>query len=173
MNFVDLYWSTKMIDQNPMPTLSVCDRRRFLILSGGAALAVISNGLLLSEAAAASSLIVTNNALAAVNAYRRANGRGNLRTDATLGRAAQSHSISMARSGRISHRQFKQRMRQFGIKGYAAENVASGQKDIERVLRAWKRSSGHRRNMLGNYSRVGLAVAYRGDRPFWTMMLAG
>ena len=162
-----------MTDFTPNTTLSVSDRRRFLIVSGAAALALMTDGLLLSEAEAAGSSIVTNNALAAVNAYRRANGRGNLRADATLGRAAQSHSISMAQSGRISHKRFKQRMRQYGIKGYAAENVASGQKDIDRVLRAWKRSSGHRRNMLGNYSRVGLAVAYRGNRPYWTMMLAG
>ena len=150
-------------------------RRRVLALAGGGTLVLILEGLSLPAAQAASSAIVTGKALGAVNAYRRANGRDALKSDAALGRAARDHSVAMAKSGRLNHRQFRSRLRKFKISGAAAENVASGQADVAAVLAAWQNSRGHRRNLLGRYSRVGVAVARNpssGNRPFWTMILA-
>lgn len=138
-------------------------------------LALMLDGFMVSPAQAASSSIVTGSALGAVNSYRKANGREALKADSALGRAARDHSIAMAKSGRLDHKQFRARLRKFKISGAAAENVASGQMDIAAVLAAWQKSRGHRRNMLGRYSRVGLAVARNptsGNRPYWTMILA-
>lgn len=144
--------------------------RRTLLIAGTAALAV---GL--PVAAGAASQVVTGQALGAVNAYRAANGRGAVSSDPVLGQAAAEHAIAMARSGRLGHDRFRARMRRNGISGSAAENVAVGQADIAAVLAAWQRSRGHRRNLLGGFSRVGLAVARdpaSGNRPYWTMILA-
>lgn len=138
-------------------------------------LALALEGFMVPPAQAASSAIVTGRALGAVNAYRKANGREALKADSALGRAARDHSIAMAKAGRLNHTQFRSRLRKFKISGTAAENVASGQTDIAAVLASWQKSRGHRRNMLGRYSRVGVAVARdptSGNRPYWTMILA-
>lgn len=82
----------------------------------------------------------------------------------------------MARRGKMSHGgNFKSRMARVGIKGGAAENIAVGQQETERAVQAWIDSAPHRRNMLGSYSRAGVAVAYNprsGNRPYWAMVLA-
>lgn len=81
----------------------------------------------------------------------------------------------MAKSGRLNHNRFRARMRSHGIAGSAAENVAMGQPNLPSVIASWQKSRGHRRNMLGNFSRVGVAVARdsaSGNRPYWTMILA-
>lgn len=138
-------------------------------------LALMLEGLWPQAAQAASSAIVTGKTLGAVNAYRKANGREALKADPALGRAARDHSVAMAKSGRLNHKQFRSRLRKYNIRGAAAENVATGQADTAAVLAAWQNSRGHRRNMLGRYSRVGVAVARNpasGNRPFWTMILA-
>lgn len=155
--------------------MSSHQRRQVLTIIGGGALALVMQGLNVQPAKAASSSIVTGRALGAVNAYRKTKGRSALKADPALGRAARDHSVAMAKSGKLNHKQFRSRLRKFGISGAAAENVASGQQDISSVLAAWQKSRGHRRNMLGRYSRVGVAVARNpvsGNRPFWTMILA-
>ncbi|MEX3008931.1 CAP domain-containing protein [Hoeflea sp. TYP-13] len=150
-------------------------RRNFLIAFSSTAFAISACGLLAGPARAARGNIVTGQALGRLNAYRSANRRGALKSDATLGRAALDHSKAMARSGRLNHKRFRARMRKYGIAGAAAENVAMGQPNVASVIASWQTSRGHRRNMLGNYSRVGLAVARdpaSGNRPYWTMILA-
>ena len=150
-------------------------RRSFLLTGGRTALSLVAFGFSAGGARAASASIVTGRALGRVNSYRRSKNRPNLASDQALGRAALSHSKAMAKSGRLNHARFRARMRDFGIRGAAAENVAMGQPDIASVLAAWQKSRGHRRNMLGNYSRVGVAVARdpaSGNRPYWTMILA-
>ncbi|MCY6380511.1 CAP domain-containing protein [Hoeflea prorocentri] len=149
-------------------------RRGFLITGGGAALCLTALTWTNVPANAAAS-IVTGRALGRVNTYRRSKKRPNLASDQALGRAALAHSKAMAKSGRLSHAKFRSRLRSFGIRGAAAENVAMGQPDIASVIAAWQNSRGHRRNMLGNFSRVGVAVARdpaTGNRPYWTMILA-
>ena len=56
----------------------------------------------------------------------------------------------------------------------AAENVASGQDSVERVVKAWITSPPHLENMLGSYNGLGVAVAYDAanrNRPYWAMVL--
>ncbi|WP_136661142.1 hypothetical protein [Nitratireductor sp. XY-223] len=56
-------------------------RRAFLIGSGGTAVITLVSGLLSAPARAATGNIVTARALRSVNSYRKANGRGALRSD--------------------------------------------------------------------------------------------
>ncbi|WP_419913554.1 CAP domain-containing protein [Hoeflea sp.] len=150
-------------------------RRTFLVCVGSAGFAALAGGHVSVPALAASGNIVTGQALRSVNNFRRTNGKGALKSDAALGRAALEHSLSMARSGKLNHNRFRARLRSHGIRGAAAENVARGQLSAASAVASWEKSSGHRRNMLGNYSCAGVAVARdpaSGNRNFWTMILA-
>jgi len=122
-----------------------------------------------------SSAIVTARALPHINALRTKAGRDELIVDPVLERAALDWSKEMALQGKLSHRNFKRRMRKARIKGPAAENVAYGQANSKAAIIGWNGSRGHRRNMLGIYNRVGMAVAKNsnsGNRPYWTMILS-
>ncbi|MEM6462339.1 MAG: CAP domain-containing protein [Pseudomonadota bacterium] len=150
-------------------------RREFLTTGCGAAGALVLSGVFVSPLHAASSSIVTSQALNVVNAFRSKNGRRPLKADPVLARAALDHSKAMAENGKLNHNRFRARLRSFGISGAAAENVAGGQPNLASVVAAWEKSRGHRRNMLGNYNRAGVAVARNsasGNRPYWTMILA-
>nr|WP_272213164.1 CAP domain-containing protein [Marinicella sp. W31]MDC2879112.1 CAP domain-containing protein [Marinicella sp. W31] len=57
----------------------------------------------------------------------------------------------------------------------AAENIAMHQATPERAFQAWVNSPGHLKNMLGNYSHLGVAKAASpnsGNTPFWSMCLS-
>ena len=145
---------------------------RRTLLIGAPFVLVAQSGL---AAPRRSSAGVTQQALPVVNALRSRAGRDELIFDPVLERAALEWSKEQALVGKISHKNFKRRMRKFGIRGPAAENVAYGQSDIDTVVTAWNGSRGHRRNMLGIYNRMGLAVAKNansGNRPYWTMILS-
>ena len=83
--------------------------------------------------------------------------------DPRLEQAALRQSGYMARAGRMTHRtgygkDFVSRLRDDGIAGPAAENIARGRMELGQVFDAWMNSSGHRRNMLDpRFSRYGLA----------------
>lgn len=110
---------------------------------------------------------------------RSENGLPALSSDSTLERAALQQAGYMAQSGRMTHttrlgRDFASRMKANQIKGAAAENVASGQKDLGDLFTAWKNSPGHRRNMLDpRFSRYGLAYTADANngRRYWALVL--
>lgn len=53
------------------------------------------------------------------------------------------------------------------------ENVARGQRSAEHVMKGWEDSPGHLKNILGDYTEVGLAVALDEDgNPFWCVNFA-
>ena len=45
----------------------------------------------------------------------------------------------------------------------AAENVAYGFDDVDSVMAGWMRSPGHRRNILGKFSEIGVGRAIARD----------
>ncbi len=101
-----------------------------------------------------------------------------LQPSPALEAAARQQAGYMAGSGRMRHttgfgRDFASRLRQEGIRGPAAENVAHGQPDLGALFAAWMKSSGHRENMLGaSYGHFGLAKSTGGDgRPYWALVL--
>jgi uncharacterized protein YkwD len=120
------------------------------------------------------SVIVTEEALAYVNTLRANTGLVPLESDARASAAARRQAENMARRGRMTHSGFRGRMRGAGVSFPAAENIAMGQPDTASAVESWASSSGHRRNMLGDYGRVGVAYARRdGGRPYWAMVLSG
>ena len=118
-------------------------------------------------------------ALAAINAYRTANGRSPLVLDARLTRAAAMQSEAQAGRSWIGHSGSggstpMQRARSAGFPAkLASENVAAGQKSFADVLAYWKQSSGHRTNLLRpNVTAIGVAMAKNDKgRPYWTLVL--
>lgn len=85
----------------------------------------------------------------------------------------------MAAAGRMEHtarrgRDFAARMRDAGIGGRAAENIAHGRMPLAEVFARWQASPPHRRNMLDPaFTRYGLASATAEDgRRYWALVLA-
>ncbi len=124
-------------------------------------------------------------ALAAANARRRAAGRGPLRADPRLDRAAQAHAEDMVRRGFYAHRGPEGssplvRARRAGYRGVGAvgENIAKGLFTPEEAVERWMNSSGHRRNLLRRgATATGFGVAVGDDgrevEVVWVQLVAG
>jgi uncharacterized protein YkwD len=113
-----------------------------------------------------------------VRDIRAAAGLTGLSPDAKLEKAAQRQAAYMAGSGRMEHttgpgRDFAARMKRDGVAAPAAENLAHGRMELERLFSMWMASPGHRRNMLDpRFSRYGLAHAATGDgQRYWALVL--
>ena len=52
----------------------------------------------------------------------------------------------------------------------AGENVAYGQRTVNEVMTAWMNSDGHRANILGDYTHVGIGVYESGGVIYWAQM---
>lgn len=111
--------------------------------------------------------------LASINAVRAKAGCGPLKFNMALMAAAQTHARNMAEKDFFGHtgkdgRGFASRIRSQGYKyGLAAENIAAGQPTVERAVKAWLESPGHRRNILNcRFKDTGIAMVYQpDDRP--------
>ena len=106
---------------------------------------------------------LTGDVLKYTNQFRRSNGKPALEMRNDLNAIAKKHSEDMA-SGRKSfgHTGYDKRVTQikkvFGS-CTTAENVAYGATDGKDAVNTWKNSSGHRKNMLGNYKYIGIGTA--------------
>ncbi len=112
---------------------------------------------------------------------RSSNGLSPLSADPVLEKAALRQAGYMARAGRMDHstgwgRDFASRMKDDGIGGAAAENIAHGDMGPDELFSRWMNSAGHRRNMLDpRFRRFGLAYvreAGNGNRRYWALVLA-
>lgn len=111
---------------------------------------------------------------------RASNGLGPLAPDPALDQAALQQARYMAQTGRMKHttgfgRAFRVRVRENGIRGIAAENIAAGSFGMDELFQRWLNSPPHRRNMLDPaFSRYGLASAAdaSGKRRYWALVLA-
>jgi uncharacterized protein YkwD len=102
--------------------------------------------------------------LRAVNRARAAHGLRRLRIDATLARAARSHSLEMLRGGYFAHGDFGRRMTAFHVLGpTAGENLAWGDGTYATpgsIVAEWLASPEHRANLLRpGFARVGIGLA--------------
>ncbi|MBP2404593.1 CAP domain-containing protein [Streptomyces syringium] len=116
--------------------------------------------------------------LKAVNDRRRAAGCPPVRLRRALNRAAQRHSVSMARQHRLSHSEPggsspARRMRAAGYHPrYAAENLSSGHTTAREAVDAWMHSPRHRDVILTcRYAHAGVGVAAGEGGPWWTLLL--
>ena len=106
---------------------------------------------------------LANDVLKHTNEYRRSKGLKELTMKDDLNSLARKHSEDMA-SGRLSlgHSGYDKRAAKvkkvYGT-WMVAENVASGAHNAKEVFSLWKKSSGHRKNMLGNYKYIGIGTA--------------
>ena len=101
------------------------------------------------------------------NEFRQSKGLPALEMRDNLNSIAVEHSSNMAKgSTRFGHDGFQQRQQAVhklfpSVNGFA-ENVAYGATSGKEVVNMWKKSSGHRRNMLGNYKYIGIGIASDG-----------
>ena len=106
---------------------------------------------------------LANDVLKYTNEYRRSKGLNELKMKDDLNSLARKHSEDMA-SGRLGfgHSGYDQRVAKvkkvYGT-SMVAENVAYGARDAKEVFSLWKKSTGHRKNMLGKYKYIGIGTA--------------
>lgn len=119
-------------------------------------------------------------ASAIINGYRSANGLSALSPDRQLEQAALQQAGYMAGAKRMKHdtgwgKDFASRVKDNGISGAAAENIAEGRMDLSRLFSMWMNSPPHRRNMLdARFTRFGLAYvrdAKNADWRYWALVL--
>lgn len=116
-----------------------------------------------------------------INQYRRDKGLKPLQLNAALTEAAKEHSRDLAKWDRISHYGSDgsnpwDRVKRTGYKArLAAENVGTGQISFDEVLRGWKESPGHNKNLLLADARdMGLALVQDPKtefKSFWTLVI--
>lgn len=99
-----------------------------------------------------------------VNDFRRSQGLAPLTLDPAISAEALQHSEVMAQSGSLSHDGFQDRIdrlsQTLSLRS-AAENVAFnfGHSDpASQAVSGWKGSTGHRKNMLGDFSTTGIGI---------------
>ncbi len=107
---------------------------------------------------------LTEDVLKYTNQFRKSKGLPALEMRKELNAVARSHSEDMARGRRsFGHGGYNQRELQVKkiIKPYGgmAENVAYGARNGKEAFEIWKNSSGHKKNMLGNYKYIGIGTA--------------
>lgn len=99
-----------------------------------------------------------------INKYRQSRGLSPLKMNAAISQEARKHSQDMA-NHRVpfGHQHFISRIHHLrtAIKGSnsGAENVAYNYKTVDAVVSGWLRSSGHKRNIDGNYNLTGVGIA--------------
>jgi uncharacterized protein YkwD len=118
---------------------------------------------------------LANDVLDYTNQFRKSNGRSSLIMKEDLNAIARKHSENMAK-GRTAfgHTGFDQRhlqAKRIYKSCTMAENVAYGLSTGKAVVKMWQNSSGHRKNMLGNYKYIGIGTAKDSrDRIYYTQI---
>jgi uncharacterized protein YkwD len=116
-----------------------------------------------------------------INQYRVDNGLKPLQINAKLTDAAKQHCRDLAKWDRISHYGSDgsnpwDRVKRTGYKArVAAENVGTGQVNFDEVLKGWKDSPGHNKNLLlSDGKEMGLALVQDPKtefKSFWTLVI--
>lgn len=116
-----------------------------------------------------------------VNQYRKDHGLKPLKLNPELTAAAKGHSRDLAKWDRISHYGSDgsnpwDRVKRAGYKArLAAENVGTGQASFEEVMKGWKNSPGHNKNLLlADAEHMGIALVNEPKtefKSFWTLVV--
>ena len=116
-----------------------------------------------------------------INAYRKEKGLKPLKLNAALTEAAKAHSRDLAKWDRISHYGSDgsnpwDRVKRAGYNAkVAAENVGTGQVNMEEVMKGWQQSPGHNKNLLlADVEHMGIALVQdpRTEfKTFWTLVV--
>ncbi|GAA3593636.1 CAP domain-containing protein [Flavivirga amylovorans] len=107
------------------------------------------------------SINIVNEILQLVNKHRLSIGKQILETNTLAEDLAEEHNTFMIIQGDISHENFDHRADRLfdeeNAKG-VGENVAAKQKSAHDVMTAWLESKGHRENIEGNYTHIGISA---------------
>ncbi|EJF90318.1 CAP domain-containing protein [Bartonella tamiae] len=150
-------------------------RRYFICLSGLTLTHLFVSSLSLAKAKTLSH----DHAEKLLNTIRRDHHLNPLKHDQRLEQMAQYQANLMAETNKVSHsvkwgQGFVSRLRQFGIRGAAGENLSAGQKDVSNAYKAWMNSPQHRRNMLDpSFGHFALACASKPNNPkyiYWVIV---
>ncbi len=116
-----------------------------------------------------------------INAYRKEKGLKPLKLNTALTEAAKNHSRDLAKWDRISHYGSDgsnpwDRVKRVGYNAkLAAENVGTGQATIDEVMKGWKASPGHNKNLLlADAEHMGIALVQDPKtefKTFWTLVI--
>lgn len=111
-------------------------------------------------------------AAAIVSQIRMRNGQNAVSIDPRMNAAAEYQARACSRLGQLSHGDFAGRVRQFGLRGAAAENLAYGTNDVAGAIAQWQGSSPHLRNLLmPGATRMGIGRADAGSTRYWAMVI--
>jgi uncharacterized protein YkwD len=128
-------------------------RRRLLV--GGVALGTVGLGTTLTAGPAAASTATLYNL---VDSSRRAAGKRTLMRSTALQTVAKRWAAELARSGRLRHNPYysSQIPRGWRAAGENVGYVGGATKPEHRLHRMWLDSPGHRANILGSYTHIGI-----------------
>lgn len=117
----------------------------------------------------------------AINAYRKQHGLRPLVINLELTRAARAHAADLSKWDRISHFGSDgsnpwDRVKRSGYNArLAAENVGTGQVTFDEVMKGWRESPGHNKNLLlADATHMGIALVHDPKtefKTFWTLVL--
>ncbi len=106
-------------------------------------------------------LSISESILQLVNVHRVSIGKQTLATNTLATQLAKEHTLFMINQKEISHDHFDDRADRLFDEENATnvgENVAAGQQSAQDVMTAWLNSSGHRENIEGNFTHIGIGV---------------
>ncbi|WP_367874739.1 CAP domain-containing protein [Luteolibacter sp. Populi] len=112
------------------------------------------------------------------NAYRKSMGKSGLSRHAGLDQLAQRHSEDMLARNKRDHNGFGYRSDESAARygmGSVAENVldwhGKSAPSASAMMRVWIDSSGHRKNLLGEWNATGIGVARDGKGGTWATQI--
>jgi uncharacterized protein YkwD len=121
--------------------------------------------------------------LTLINNFRASKGRPALTLIATLGAAAEHHSIDMATNNYFSHTlsdgtTWSQNITDHGYThATRAENIAAGNAGAQATFNQWKKSKTHKKNMLSaKFAAIGIGRAFNASSQYdwyWTTTFGG
>ncbi len=119
-------------------------------------------------------VLVTDEILKLVNQHRQSIGLTSLTKNETATELAIDHTKYMISKKEISHDDFNQRadvLRDQENANDMAENVASFYPDAESVVMGWLNSPGHKKNIEGNYTYIGISAIKDKDGNYYYTQL--
>ncbi|MDY8138787.1 CAP domain-containing protein [Aquimarina sp. 2201CG5-10] len=117
---------------------------------------------------------VADEILRLVNEHRQGLGLSALAKNQTAENLAVDHTNYMISKDQISHDHLSSRGEELSSKENAtavAENVASSYPTAAAVFEGWLNSSGHRTNIEGNYTHIGIAAIKNGQGKYFYTQL--
>lgn len=107
-----------------------------------------------------------------VNSNRAANGLGALKLNSSMSSVAQAWAQQMAANGVMSHNASNCAQVPAGWTR-CGENVAYGYPDGSATMTAWMNSPGHKANILGDYTDIGVGWFVDGNGVSWSVQTFG